>query len=701
MYPLETIGKIAVTGVEIIRELRKSKGGSENQLVDRRIKPTGFFVGRKAEIEGIHDLLERENHVFVEGMGGIGKTELIKKYVDVYKKKYHTVQFLRYGDSLLNTIASGLEFHDFDRQKYEHYSDNQEKNREIFRYKMNLLQKCDKGVLIVVDNYNVASDKNFKEFVSGKYKVIFTSRVEHKSSPRYVINIMQKEDLFQLFNRYYLDSPGFSADEESTIKEIILEVRGHTMVTMLVATSMKKDNVKPQEMLEILKEGLNTELPARFRINKEDLSTADEQTMYQHILTLLDMSEIIENENRKYIMTNMSLVPYSGIDREVFYHWALKDRYPPNKHNKPDWNDLGWLIERRWVEEWVEELPDGEKIIHISLHHSISDVAFYKLRPNGENCRGLVDGFIDFNIYSHSRTYLEQEKAVELMGLACKRLEDCGAEIVGVLLIGFGRTHEILANYPESLEWYQKALDIYEKVLGKEHPYTAVSYNNIASVHHRQGDYSKALELHQKALNIREKVLGTEDPYTAKTYNNIAAAYSKQGNYPKALEWFQKALAIREKVLGTEDPDTSTTYNSIAEVYRVQGDYPKALEWFQKALAIREKVLGPEHPSTATTYNNMASVYSDQGDHADALKLYQKALGVLEKVLGKEHPDTATTYNNIAAVYYSQGDYPKALELYQKALDIFEKALGTEHPHTVMTYISIAFVHDKQKAEQK
>ena len=247
---------------------------------------------------------------------------------------------------------------------------------------------------------------------------------------------------------------------------------------------------------------------------------------------------------------------------------------------------------------------------------------------------------------------------------------------------GYGNS--CLGDYPKAMEWYQRALDICEKVLGKKHPYTATSYNNIASVYSHQGDYPKALEWFQKTLDIRETVLGKKHPDTATSYNNIAGVYSRQGDYPKALEWFQKALDIREKVLGKEHPSKATSYNNVAGVYSRQGDYPKALKWYQRALNISEKVLGKGHPDTAKIFNNIAGVYDSQGDYSKALEWLQKALDIREKVLGKEHPDTANSYNNIAVAYDSQGDYPKALEWYQRALDICEKVLGKEHPNTLI-----------------
>ena len=249
-------------------------------------------------------------------------------------------------------------------------------------------------------------------------------------------------------------------------------------------------------------------------------------------------------------------------------------------------------------------------------------------------------------------------------------------------------------NYPKALEFYTKALNIREKVLGKDHPDTAFSYNNIGSVYYRMGNYPKALEFHTKALNIREKALGKDHPTTADSYNSIGNDYYYMGNYPKALEFYTKALNIREKILGKDHPDTAFSYNNIGAVYNAMGNYPKALEFHTKALNIREKVLGKDHPDTATSYNNIGSVYNDMGDYPKALEFHTKALNIREKVLGKDHPDTATSYNNIGSVYNKMGDYTKALEFYTKALNIREKVLGKDHPTTADSYNNIASVYN-------
>ncbi|MCL2399666.1 MAG: tetratricopeptide repeat protein, partial [Defluviitaleaceae bacterium] len=281
-------------------------------------------------------------------------------------------------------------------------------------------------------------------------------------------------------------------------------------------------------------------------------------------------------------------------------------------------------------------------------------------------CLSLFYKTYDFeygDIESHNR-FLKQTPHVEscLNTIETKLTDDEYQEKIAYLYNRGGFGFDNLGNYSQSLELYERAIKIREKVLGLDHPSTATSYNNIAGVYTSQGEYGKALELYEKTMKIREKVLGLDHPDTATSYNNIAAVYDSQGEYGKALELYDKALVIREKVLGLDHPDTATSYNNIAFVYARQGEYTKALELYDTALKICEKMLGFDHPDTAFSYNNIAGVYTSQGEYGKALELYDKAMKIYEKVLGLDHPDTATSYNNIAFVYARQGEYTKALE---------------------------------------
>ncbi len=252
------------------------------------------------------------------------------------------------------------------------------------------------------------------------------------------------------------------------------------------------------------------------------------------------------------------------------------------------------------------------------------------------------------------------------------------------------------AQYPQALPLYERALAIREKMLGAEHPDTAQSLNDLASLYYNQGDYVQALPLYERALTIHEKVLGAEHPDTAQSLSNLASLYKTLGKNAQALLLSQRALTIREKVLGAEHPDTAQSLNNLGLLYYNQGDYAQALPLYLQALVIREKVLEAEHPDIATSLNNLGLLYYDQGDYAQALPLYERALAIREKVLGAEHPDTAQSLHNLGLLYYNQEDYAQALPLLKQALAIYEKALGAMHPNTASSLNNLAQLYHQQ-----
>jgi CHAT domain-containing protein/Tfp pilus assembly protein PilF len=258
-----------------------------------------------------------------------------------------------------------------------------------------------------------------------------------------------------------------------------------------------------------------------------------------------------------------------------------------------------------------------------------------------------------------------------------------------------GVIYEEMGEYKQAFKYYKKALDIRERVLGKEHPLTAQSYSNMGQVYHNTGNYKKSLTYHKKALDIKEKILGQEHLDTAVSCNNIGSLYESMGKLNTALDYYKKSIFIEEKILGNENLDIAISYNNIGSLYTKLGDYPKALDYLQKSLTIRKDILGEEHSKTATAYNNLALLYNTMGEYEEALSFYEKALIINQKKLGKNHPNTAKYYANIGSVYETKGEYSKALNYYEKSLAITIKILGKEHPSTAVSYSNIAMLYQK------
>jgi tetratricopeptide (TPR) repeat protein len=250
--------------------------------------------------------------------------------------------------------------------------------------------------------------------------------------------------------------------------------------------------------------------------------------------------------------------------------------------------------------------------------------------------------------------------------------------------------HRALAAYALARPLYERALAINEKVLGPEHPQTALSLNNLAHLLQDQGDLDGARALHERALAIREKTLGPDHPDTAESLNNLALLLQDQGDLEAARPLFERALAIYQKALGPEHPTTAAGLNNLAFLMVAQGDLKAARPLYERALAIDEKVLGPEHPDTASDLSSLALLLQQAGEPASARPLLERALAIREQALGPEDPQTVKSIDNLASLLHDLGELSAARPLYERGLAIREKTPGPGHRQTAQCLNNLA-----------
>ncbi len=229
------------------------------------------------------------------------------------------------------------------------------------------------------------------------------------------------------------------------------------------------------------------------------------------------------------------------------------------------------------------------------------------------------------------------------------------------------------AQYSESETLLKKAITIREKALKQDHPDVARSLHNLARLYVDQGKYIQAESLYQRALTIREQALGAEHPDVATTLNYLGLLYTHLDKYDQAEMLHKRALIIREKLLGAEHLDTAYSLSNLADIHRERNEFGKAELLFQRSLDICEKVLEPGDPVIAICLDNLASVYVRLDKLAQAEALFQRSSMIFKKALGADHPSVAYNLNDIAALYYKQGNYSQAISLLQQSLTILER----------------------------
>ena len=78
---------------------------------------------------------------------------------------------------------------------------------------------------------------------------------------------------------------------------------------------------------------------------------------------------------------------------------------------------------------------------------------------------------------------------------------------------------------------YRLALELKEKVLGKEHPSILDSINSLVIILKGLRKYEEGEQMYRQILELWEKVLGKEYPSTLGSMNNLVIILKSLGKY--------------------------------------------------------------------------------------------------------------------------------------------------------------------------
>jgi tetratricopeptide (TPR) repeat protein len=89
---------------------------------------------------------------------------------------------------------------------------------------------------------------------------------------------------------------------------------------------------------------------------------------------------------------------------------------------------------------------------------------------------------------------------------------------------------------------------------------------------------AQLIAIAESLLADRERVLGRDHPDTLRTRNNLADAYMAAGRTAEAVALYEQNLTDRERVLGRDHPDTLRTLNNLAGAYLAAGRTAEAAD---------------------------------------------------------------------------------------------------------------------------
>ena len=625
LYDLDPTGTIAtreVAGVKIDPTFKLESTPS--------VIPKSVFCGREKELQEIKDIFDSgERILFLQGIGGIGKTEIAKQYAKRNKSQYDTVIYATYNNTIVELVSSQVSFKIepmFIRKVQE--DGTQESDISFFNRKLNLIREItNERTLIIIDNFDVMDDEHFSDLLDANYKLLITTRCDY-SRLYPTIKIEPLDSIEQLKNVFLQNYDGYVVDEDDEhLAELIELINRHTYTIELIAQHMENSGQTTEEMIEMLKhEGIVS-------LNEEVRSTVNRSLVaYENLLKMFKVFNLDDEEKR--VLQYLGLMPLSGVDVRDFKNWLNLTSLKVIKN-----------LENR---SWIVIGSNG-----VALHPIIRDVIRYELPLKAEDAQDFFNSF--------NETIKEEKSWHFPINTKCY-YADIAAEIINVFNVIVDETAELYRNIAilfsfsvkpaRAVELYSDLFKYYaskEGELSFKCGYCAfqAGWTNLFNFH-LPNALQNAKEWFDRSYKILTCVqLNTPDEYAAyghllshlcRTYLIMYEENKDESLLEKALDFGNQTVVNAEAHLNKGSPYYSrlaVAYMQLAEVYIASKGYEKALSLLNDAYNIMFSLFGDDDPDTLNVSSRQSMVLYNMGRFSEALAIGQKNLDTYTKFYGE------------------------------------------------------------------
>jgi len=202
----------------------------------------------------------------------------------------------------------------------------------------------------------------------------------------------------------------------------------------------------------------------------------------------------------------------------------------------------------RAIREWGKKAVDPYDKGEIALYQRNYSEATEQLSKSYEMRRSAYEKALAEMVevtVSLGQCLYEQGRYREAVGKyrEANALRNDDANIINYLGVALFQA----GHYIEAEPQLSRALAIREKSLGADHPDTAMSFNNLASLYKSQGKYAEAEPLYKRILAIAEKTFGAGHPIVATVLENYAGLLRKMNREAAAANLESRSNEIRAK----------------------------------------------------------------------------------------------------------------------------------------------------------
>lgn len=186
-----------------------------------------------------------------------------------------------------------------------------------------------------------------------------------------------------------------------------------------------------------------------------------------------------------------------------------------------------------------------------------------------------------------------------------------------------------LKDFESARECVSKAIEYHERFYGSDHHKLAELYNLMGHIHREQKLFPEAERWYVKALEICERLIGRETADGASCLWNIAQARWYQSDFDGAEALFREAIDIRRNVYEEGHHMIQASLVRLGQLLAHAGRWGSAEEFFGESARTAASTYGTDHTATARAHALWAECLVELGRHAEAEEPLLSAYEVL------------------------------------------------------------------------
>lgn len=200
----------------------------------------------------------------------------------------------------------------------------------------------------------------------------------------------------------------------------------------------------------------------------------------------------------------------------------------------------------------------------------------------------LADSYLESGDHAKARSLYQQSLKI------LENLDQVNEAAIGHALYKLGSFNHRIGDEAQAESFHLRAIDVWEndKKVGSDYLDIGPALEELGAIYQARGNYVRAKEVFLRALSIFEKNLGLNHPNVARVLNHLANVYSDEGDYRTALPLYQRALTISDTGNGPSNPFAAEVLGNLFKVSLAMGDVRSAIEFQARANPIVERNVG-------------------------------------------------------------------------------------------------------------